>query len=270
MLPLILESLLESYRSQKLDAKWKKSAPTPEDLEAMKREAETGQQFDPLGLKMGVWSEYSKGQYKQHCYECDVARVVALLPKGAKIPLDDWGIILHWFGPSPDGEPWKIYWFGATVPRKFPSHGEALTAAHLNGGYTMACSASGIFIYRMEEATRVLIHEMLHAACLDPRTDDIQIRESTVETWAELILIAFRAKGSSEKAASLWAEQAQWIADTNNRAATSHNVRNASKYGYRYLNGRVAIYASLGIELPPPSGKGTVNSSRFTTPKLDT
>jgi len=268
MLPLILESLLESYRSNTKYTQWKRSNATQEDLATMKQEAETGQQFDTLGLKMGVWKEYSKGVYQQHCYESSIARVVALLPKGMQIPLDDWGQILQWFGPSPDGKPWKIYWFGATVPRKFPSHGEALEAAHLNGGYTMVCSTSGIFIYRIEEATRVLIHEMLHAACLDPKTEDIQIRESTVETWAELILIAFRAKGSRAKAADLWAKQAQWIADTNNRAAASHNVRNASKYGYRYLNGRVPIFASLGVKLPPPSG-GAINSSRFTTPELD-
>lgn len=268
MLPLILESLLESYRAPRPVARWKKSGATPEDLAAMKREAETGQQFDTLGLKMGVWTKYSQGDYEVHCYECDIARVVALLPKGVKIPLQDWGEIFQWFGPPKSGKQWKVYWFGATVPRRFPKHGEALTAAHLNGGYTMPCSTAGIFIYRLEEATRVFIHEMLHAACLDPQTEDIQVRESTVEAWAELILIAFKAKGAAPKAAEMWAKQAQWIADTNHRAATSHNVRNASKYGYRYLNGRAAVFASLGIELPAPSGT-TINSSRFTTPELD-
>jgi hypothetical protein len=268
MLPLVLESLLESYRSNRHHTHWKRSKALQEDLDIMKQEADTGKEFDTLGLKQGVWTEYSKGKYQEHCYESSIARIVALLPAGMTIPLEDWGAILQWFGPSRDGKPWKIYWFGATVPRKFPGHGQALEAAHLNGGYTIVCSTAGIFIYRIEEATRVLIHEMLHAACLDPNTDDIQVRESTVETWAELILIAFRAKGSRTKAATLWAKQAQWIADTNNRAATAHNVRNASKYGYRYLNGRVAVFASLGIQLPPPSG-AAVNSSRFTSPVLD-
>jgi len=268
MLPLVLESLLESYRSNRLEARWKKSPILQEDLAIMKQEAETGQQFDTLGLKMGVWNQYSKGVYQEHCYESANARIVALLPKGMKIPLEDWGAIFNWFGTPANGKKWKVYWFGATVPRRFPSHGEALEAAHLNGGYTIPCSTMGIFIYRVEEATRVLIHEMLHAACLDPKTEDVQIRESTVETWAELILIAFRAKGSRAKAADLWAKQAQWIADTNNRAAASHNVRNASKYGYRYLNGRAPIFAALGIELPAPK-RANATSSRFTTPELD-
>ncbi len=183
-------------------------------MELFEMESMSSSQFDPLRLKKTTWNGYKSGELQLHCMECPLARVLAILPKGSRIPTEDWGPLFQWFGPSASGQPWRVFWFGSTVLRKFPSHG-AVAAEHLNGGYTQACSTRGIFIYRMEEATRVLIHEMLHAACLDPPNETIPVREATVETWAELILVAYRSKGFLGKAEQLWTQQAQWVADTN-------------------------------------------------------
>jgi hypothetical protein len=230
-------------------------------------EASEASQFDPLRLKNNTWNAYKAGTMQLHCMDCVIARVIAILPNGSKIPTEDWGHLFQWMGPAKDGKPWRVFWFGASAERKFPDHG-ALAAQHLNGGYTQPCSTRGIFMYRMEEATRVLIHELLHAACLDPPSDSIPFREATVETWAELFLVAYRSKGFRGHAAQLWAQQAQWVADTNHRAEHSHNVRGDKHYGWRYLNGRKGIYESLGIVLPPPSKGPAPTSSRFTHPAL--
>lgn len=246
---------------------WKTFKPTHDELALFELESKQDSKFDPLKLKEKTWTEYQAGKLRLQCVECELAKVFAILPKGVAIPTKDWGPIFQWLGPSSTGEPWRVFWFGTTVARMFPVNG-AIAAQHLNGGYTNPCSTRGIFIYRIEEATRVLIHELLHAACLDPPVDSIPFREATIETWAELFLVAYRSKGDLEQAARLWALQSQWVSDTNQRAETKHNVRGNSQYAWRYLNGRAQIYQSLGIMLPQPSNGPPPTSSRFTHPEL--
>jgi hypothetical protein len=271
MVPVVLDELLEAaadlYKLKALS--WAAAEPTPAELEHMQNEALTPSEFDPLRLKKSTWNSYKKGGLSIQSYECPLGKVIAILPKGKKVPLDDWGRILQWIGPATTGDKWNIYWFGANSERKFPGKGQPLGAEHLNGGYTIPCSTNGIFIYRFEEATRVLLHELLHAACLDPPTESLPVREATIETWAELFLIALRAKGSRTEGARLWQIQSQWVADNNLRAANHHGVVKNTNYGWRYMNGRAQIYKELGCELPEPRQRGANNSSRFTAPNLD-
>ncbi len=234
----------------------------------MRAEALKESPFDPMGLKRANWNSYMKKTTQMVCMDCGLGRVIGILSKGRTIPIELWGRVFQWFGP-PQGKSkkWLIYWFGAEVPRAFPGVGQPLGPAHLNGGYTMPCSASGIFIYRFEEATRVLIHELMHAACLDPPTPSIPWREATIETWAELILVALLSKGEKTAAKRLWGLQSQWVTDTNRRSHEKHGVRGDGDYGWRYMNGRAAIYTRLGCQMPPPSGHVPA-SSRFTHPEL--
>jgi hypothetical protein len=107
----------------------------------------------------------------------------------------------------------------------------------------------------------------MHATCLDPQTPSIPWREATIETWAELILIALLSKGDMAATKRLWAIQSQWVSNTNWRSKEKHHVHDQSDYGWRYMNGRAFIYASLGCALPPYSGHAPT-SSRFTHPEL--
>lgn len=135
----------------------------------------------------------------------------------------------------------------------------------------MPCSTEGIFIYRYEEHTRVLIHEMLHAACLDEQAWSIPEREAMVETWAELILIALVSKGRNLAAKRLWIAQSHWIADTNWKAKHVNNTDDLTDYAWRYLNGREVMYQKLGILLPAarPITARKGYSLRFTHPMLE-
>jgi hypothetical protein len=116
----------------------------------------------------------------------------------------------------------------------------------------------------------VLIHELLHAACLDEQGWTIPQREAMIETWAELILVALLSKGSTARAATLWRQQAQWIADTNWKAEHLHGTRDISDYAWRYLCGREGMYARLGVALPAPrpAQARRQESLRFTAPAL--
>jgi hypothetical protein len=237
-------------------------------MKTLKNECDTASQFDPLKLRLNVWKDYKSGKYKIKASECEIAKVISITPPYIDPPLEDWGRIFQWLGPAKTGK-WIIYWLGAETKREFPRIGQSLDSRHLNGGYTIPCSTNGIFIYRIEEATRVLIHELLHAACLDPPGASISVREATVETWTELFLIAHRSAGNINVAEKLWNIQSQWISDTNYKALKEHNVKGENDYGWRYLNGRAHIFESLGAELPKPKPLPAKSSSRFTHPSLD-
>lgn len=258
---------------QRPQYKWSSCEPLAEEMAAAEKEAVSPNAFDRLQLKATVWNAWKAGAAKLVCKEYGpLARVVVLLPAGAAEP--DWAIwerIFMWFGAAANGQPWKVTLFAAQTPRQFPGLGQDLGPEHVNGGYTQPCSTTGIYIYRQEEATRVLIHELLHAACLDEPDWSIPMREAMIETWAELILIALKAKGTVVNARRLWAAQGHWVADTNWRAKHMHNAHDLSDYGWRYLSGREDMYRRLGAELPAPRrtvAEKTV-SLRFTHPLLD-
>lgn len=253
-------------------------------MAALEREA-VNDQFDKLKLKRVTVEANRTGHAAAVCYECTHARVIALLSPGQTVPLAAWGRIFQWFGPpkpeqwvgaplgtntAPTAPRWTIYWYANPTPRQFPPIGQPLGPEHVNGGYTSPCSAAGIFIYRHEEATRVLIHELMHAACLDEQAWDIPHREAMVETWAELILVALVAKGRPAAAAELWRQQAFWIAEGNAHAKFYNKVRGPTDYAWRYLNGRAEMYTRLGVALPNPRPfpAGAMVSTRFTHPAL--
>ena len=124
-------------------------------------------------------------------------------------------------------------------------------------------------MYRAEEGTRVLIHELLHASCLDPEGEPVEIREATIESWAELFLVALVGRGQPRRVAALWAKQAQWIRDVNNRAFHHHGVTGPAAYGWRYMVGREGVLADLGVTLPRRASASLPASSRFTGGFLD-
>ena len=247
--------------------------PEAEELIAAEKEATTAAQFDRFGLKRTVWEGYKQGTVKLVCKRLGtLARVLIFLPKGVDEPnWELWARIFEWFGRASNKKPWKVTYFAAEKQREFPEQGQDLGPEHVNGGYTMACSTTGIFIYRYEEHTRVLIHEMVHAACLDEHKWSIPEREAMVETWAELILIALVSKGRPMIADKLWSNQSHWIADTNWRAKHMNNTHDLTDYAWRYLCGREEMYQRIGIALPAPrpAHSKRTESLRFTHPSLE-
>jgi hypothetical protein len=269
-MPVVLDELCilaRDVHTYKGVIQWKNGTITDYDIKILEEHAQETDQFDRLKLKMCVMNEYKKGVYKIECKESPYARIIAILPNNREIPLEDWSYIFQMFGVV-HKTPWNIYWYGSLKAREFPEKMLPITAEHVNGGYTTSCSNYGIFIYRWEEATRVLIHELLHASCMNPKTDSIAVIEATIETWAELILIAHRSKGRINIAIELLKKQIQWVADTNYKSITDHNTRSDEDYGWRYLNGREKIYNALGIRLPAANKHPQHISTRFTTPIL--
>ena len=274
MLPLVLGELVGHAKRvwSEPALTWEACEVEPAELAAAERETTQGTQYDKHGLKAKIWAGYKEGTVRLVCKRLGhLARVVALLPEGVAEPnWEFWARIFQWFGEADSKKPWHVTWFAARAPRTFPDPGQDLGPEHVNGGYTHVCSTSGIFIYREEEVTRVLIHEMLHAACLDEKGDTwtIPLREAMIEMWAELILIALKSRGVTLTAKRLWVKQSHWVADTNARAQEEHNEEDHSDYAWRYLSGRNVMYANYGIALPAPR-RVSQKSLRFTHPELD-
>jgi hypothetical protein len=249
---------------------WVVDQPTEDDLNHVMTEATQPSQFDPLQLRVtmlarlnaevspqpgkALMKQVKAGQAKLVCYRCSMGKVIAIVDPDTDVPLEEWGRVFQAFGSQRpgNGKPWRIVWFANPTPRLFPEDGSAPTPANLNGGYTYPCRPDTVVVYRKEEATRVLIHELLHAACTDDMDTPEAIRESLTETWAELFLVALRAHGSQRRAAALWRAQAQRIADQE-AELTRRGVLTPADFAWRYTVGRRHVLAALGIDLPEPS-----------------
>lgn len=225
-------------------------------------------QFDPLKLRRNLWEVADTGAAEILAKSCKYAKVLWIQPKGTGVepPWEEWGRIFQWMGYPPEGK-WTVYWFPAHIKRLLPPPGHEVGPQNINGGYCFPCNPQSIVVYRYEEASRVLLHELLHAACLDPQGAELPIKEATTETWAELLLVALCSKGSEAKATSLWHLQSQWISNQNHLLRSQHNVYTVNDYAWRYTLGREQILKNLKISLPRPT-QSEGNSSRLTHPAL--
>jgi hypothetical protein len=233
----------------------------------MEQQAHENSNFDTLALRSSLWSDLQEGNATLKCKTCENAKVLYIQKSREEPPWDLWASIFQWLGPPHiKGAKWRVFWFPADKKRMYPPVGEEVGPASVNGGYSYPCRNDSIVIYRLEEATRVLIHEILHAACCDPDAP-LPIKEANTETWAELLLVALLSEGSERKAAQLWSIQSQWIANQNAILREKYNVQRPEDYAWRYTVGRELILDSLHISLPEPSSLRT-KSSRLTSPFL--
>ena len=203
------------------------------------------------------------------CMSCESAKVLWIQPAGSDIhpPWEEWSRLFQWMGKSPSDEKWTVFWFPAEIKRVLPPKGYEVGPESVNGGYCFPCKPDSIVVYREEEATRVLIHELLHAGCTDPPLASLPVKEATTETWAELMLVALCSKGNEEKAKHFWKLQSQWISNQNFMLQNHYHVKTFEDYAWRYTVGRAFILEDLRIYLPrPKEQKGY--SSRLTHPAL--
>lgn len=253
---------------QLAEVKWIDDNASEDEIAYFKKDAMDGSKFDTLQLRRNMWTALEKGEAEMSCKSCYFARVFIIHLKGKvpAIPWKLWGRILQAVGIR--GQ--RIFFYASPVKRVFPALGEAVGPEHVNGGYTYRCTTDGIIIYREEEATRVLVHELLHASCTDNINLHVEALEAETETYAELFLVAQLSKGSLRVAERLWKKQEEWIAEQNMKLIYYHGVRSESDYAYRYTLGRDAVLRRLGIEIiygkqKPKQG----GSMRLTSPALE-
>jgi hypothetical protein len=286
---VVLETIMRRLVTNKKPFEWVRDQPTEDDLRHIQKEGkESPSIYDELDLRGQMIDELQAGRAVLKTWRGGYAKVLAVVYPNTKIPWATFGKIFTAFGPPPkSGALWRIVWFAHPKKREFPSDAfqsrsnitnertsqneGQVTPKHINGGYAYACAPETIVIYREEEVERVLIHELLHAACTDDMDKPEWMREVLTETWAELFLVAILANGSLRKAKQLWKIQAQWIANQQHVLTTEYGVLTPDSFPWRYTVGRAAALENLGIKLPPPSSQPRLalgNSLRFTSPAL--
>lgn len=272
MLPPVLQTVFEEV-TQRLQTSppcvWVHDEPTKEDLDHILKEGSTPSEFDSNNLRKEMLDALRAKRAILLTRTSKYAKVLAVVypEQEARIPWALFGKIFQAFGPSARGG-WRFVWFANPAPRLLPAPQTPVAAEHMNGGYTYPCDPSAIVVYREEEVARVLIHEMLHAACTDSPTDMLEIKEAKTETWAEIFLVAVLAAGKPRLFSKLWRIQAQWIADQEAVLMRDHGVRGPEDYAWRYTLARRFVLEGFGCELPDPSSGASAVTLRFTSPWL--
>ena len=244
----MLETLVAHIKPQPSLA-WVADEPTEADMNHLIKEATEESRFDPHRFRATMLESLraTPPRAKLLCYRSSLAMILAIVEPGTEIPFEEWGRIFQAFGPYKT--PYRILWFAHPQTRVMPAEGPP-QPGDICGGYAYPCQPETIVIYRKEEASRVLVHELLHASCTDDMNKSEPIREALTETWAELFLIAVRARGHPRTAAKLWAVQAQRIADQE-ALLTERGVTGPEEFSWRYLVARRKVLEALRIPLPP-------------------
>jgi len=128
-----------------------------------------------------------------------------------------------------------IYWFLPIEQiRNFPQKGNQVTPESINGGYTII-SDNKIFIYRLEDFAKVMLHELLHHTVIETGTvwtneqlDNLKYNfnisaatkllpnEALVETWATYYQLQFISKEYNIPFQLLYKKECEWAIKLSN------------------------------------------------------
>lgn len=242
--PVSLPILFQKIKTVlKTPIEWQELDRTPDDTNFARQETHKVSPFDKEKLRLKGWENWlaKKWEFRVFLTERNDS-VIYIGPKMGEEngPPESWPYIFKLLSPS---APCRILFIASPEKR---------VLAHINGGYTSPCNPLQIVVYRAEEATRVLIHELLHATCFDSKglvtsfgnqqvaSDIIQL-EAKVEAWAEIILCAFVARGRAREFSSIWKRQLNWA------EKQSTLVDGPDDYAWRYLAGRLEWFQKWGL-----------------------
>lgn len=264
----MIKELLDSVQLdfQKPESHWIHDTVQPDDIDAVRTEATDTNPWDVLKIRLSLWDALQRNEASLHAYSCTYGRII-ILSKGPaqQEPPSSWIRIFRLLGTSSV----RVIWFASDIKRLPPPVNTQIGPSHINGGYTMRCNMKSIVIYRKEEATRVLIHEMLHASCTDIE-DSLPNVEADTEAWAEVILVAIAAKGEPTAFNRLWDIQAKYAVGQATSAIKYHKIKGQEDYSWRYSIGRIDCFKLFGLPLPsPPKNPPVLKSLRLTDKKLE-
>jgi hypothetical protein len=241
------------------------------DLTYIFKTANENDPFDIAGLKKETASALGAGHATAIKTECALGEIVVIS-----------------FKKEPLQPPWNLWWrcirllslqkrvriliFAHPKKRELPPQGVRIDSAHVNGGSAFRCNPQTIVLYRKEEGTRVLIHELFHASCSDPYHLETPHIEADTEAWAEMFLCGMAAKGRYQPFVRHMREQIDWAVRQAATLQDMYKVYSPREYVWRYLIGRLEVWRRLGLRIPSASrGYTRIHSLRFTVcePKDD-
>lgn len=230
-----------------LNAKDARQTLDKKDIALLEKECASDSEFDPENTRRAMWEDWKAGRLQSVLRRCAYGQVFVILDRGYTaddVPWALWGRILRMYSEGRDA-PFRIYLFAKNRPRRFPRFPAAITPSHINGGYTYPCQKDVVMIYRAEDATRVLIHELQHASCLDDHRRGVDQVEAETEAWAELLYVALCSEGDAAAFHKGLQRQSAWI-----RAQNQHVRRwigQTHAFPWRYTVGKEMVWRRWGI-----------------------
>lgn len=252
------------------------------DISFLEKECNTPSEFDPYHTRKNMMQRYKSGQSAIKTMRCEYGQVTVIYYDNTQyndIPWELWGRILRLYTDSfsKNKIKFKIFFLASPHLRTFPD-GEItpynINGPHtmykphkpigphnINGGYTYPCNHETIIIYRAEDATRVLIHELMHSCCLDNMALGIDQVEAETEAWAELIYIALLSRGTA-MFYTLLQKQSAWIINQNEKVV--RHITTPKQFPWRYTIGKEEVWRRWNILKHASIDVG--NSLRLTCP----
>ena len=221
---------------------------TADDRAILERECKQNSAFDELNARHEMFEHViTKGNTRPAIRQSREGKIIALLQEeeqAAQIPWNLWFRILRLFYRD---NPYRIFLCAHPHRRMFPPKNRKITPLNINGGYTYPCDNSCIVIYRAEDATRVLIHELLHASCTDNTTLGVDLIEAETEAWAELLYVGLLSRGIHAVFVRLIREQSTLMRMQNEYIRRNYIGRDSMEFPWRYTIGKEAVWHRWGI-----------------------
>ncbi len=247
-----MDRILQSIRrdAQKAPPRWTmRDSPPPSQWKWIQKEVDSDSEFDALRLR---YHTLHHPQRKTLYATCPYGSVLVIYSNESfnphlDIPWNLWGRIMRLFHRT---RPFHVYFLASPSlrltpsspsPRSSPSPHSSLPPIkpeHINGGYTYPCRQDTIIIYRAEDATRVFIHELQHALCLDHPERGVDLVEAETEAWAELFYTALLSGGNAAEWKRIWSRQWKWILEQNRQVALHMRSPLSNEFPWRYTLGK--------------------------------
>jgi len=248
MLKAIADTIRRGPQGQK--SHWIPRSPDLKHLSVLERECSNPSDFDEILSKQTLYKEYKEGRLDPYVCEHSITKdtIVALFPDPQQkydVPWALWSQIVQLFRRD---QPHTIFLLAHQAIRHFPPYGKPVRPFHINGGYTYPCDANCVFLFRAEDATRVLLHELFHSNCCDNTALHLEEREAETEAWAELFWCGLLAKGHLKTFKSLVAKQGSLIRTQNRRLLEGHHMEPGPMgFPWRYTIGKEMLWKQWNL-----------------------
>jgi hypothetical protein len=266
LLDIVLDRVKRDY--ELAEPLWDNIDISEADIQFLEGECLKESEFDPTNKRNKMFNGMSNGSMYTVMAKCAYGSLLAVFEDPTQIGEMPWGVwarILRMFS-EPDRKPFKVFFLAHKSLREFPPGKKPITPENINGGYTYRCDPETIVIYRAEDATRVLIHELQHSCCLDRVENGLDMIEAETEAWAELFYQAILSRGQKYMFKDLIRRQSEWMRKQN--AKVRQHMKGPTDFPWRYTIGKQEVWERWGIlsheDLKPEIKE--VDSLRLTYP----
>jgi hypothetical protein len=270
---ILIDILLESVREEfaKKEPEWSLAPMNKSDMIFLQNECTKDSEFDPMNKRRTMYESLISGNAPVTIVTSPYAQVTAVLEnknQAKEIPWGLWSRIFRMYHEKNKPlHPFKVYFMANTNLRKFPPGNQPITPENINGGYTYPCNHETILIYRAEDATRVLLHELMHSCCLDNQALGVDRVEAETEAWAELVYVAFLSEGDPRTFEDLLGRQRTWMVSQNEEVKKHMSNPSSREFPWRYTLGKEEVWRRWEL-FPEEEGINESNSNKSSSSSI--